>query len=147
LKVKAVLDALDLTSFAKTSGGRGLHVFVPIKVGPDADRVRDFAIRLSTQLARAYPSELTVEGRIAARGDRVYLDSFRNGYGQTVVAPYSVRCRAKAPVSTPLDWSEVDPALDPTRFNIATFADRLEASDPWRGSSALARRSSPRSAP
>lgn len=131
LRVKEALDALDLVGFPKTSGGRGVHVFVPIRVGPDADRVRDFAMRLSTHLARAYPSELTVEGRIAARGDRVYLDSFRNGYGQTVVGPYSVRCRPKAPVSTPLDWSEVDPDLDPTLFNIATFADRLAARDPW----------------
>jgi bifunctional non-homologous end joining protein LigD len=133
LYVKQALDALELVSFAKTSGGRGMHVFVPIEVGPDADEVRQFASRLSARLARAYPRELTVETRIAARGDRVYLDPFRNGFGQTVVAPYSVRCRAKAPVSTPLDWSEVDPKLDPTEFNIRTFAARLRRRDPWEG--------------
>jgi bifunctional non-homologous end joining protein LigD len=133
LMLKEALDALELRSFPKTSGSRGLHVFVPIRTGPDADEVRAFASALGAQLARAYPRELTVESRIAARGKRVYLDAFRNGFGQTVVAPYSVRRRPRAPVSTPLDWSEVKPTLDPADFNIATLFDRLERHDPWRG--------------
>jgi bifunctional non-homologous end joining protein LigD len=132
LMLKEALDALELRSFPKTSGSRGLHVFVPIRTGPDADEVRAFASALGAQLARVYPRELTVEGRIAARGKRVYLDAFRNGFGQTVVAPYSVRRRPRAPVSTPLDWSEVKPTLDPADFNIATLFDRLERQDPWR---------------
>jgi bifunctional non-homologous end joining protein LigD len=131
LRVKEALDALGLTSFPKTSGARGLHVFVPIKLGSDTDEVRDFAGRLGEKLAHAYPREMTVESRIAARGDRVYLDSFRNGFGQTVVSPYSVRRRPKAPVSTPLDWSEVTPELDPSSFNIANFSGRLAKPDPW----------------
>src|SRR5262249_3708785 len=132
LHLKEALDALDLVSFPKTSGARGLHVFVPIRNGPDSDEVRDFAGRLCERLAEAYPKELTIESRIAARRGRVYLDSFRNGFGQTVVAPYSVRRRPKAPVSTPLDWSEVTPSLDPSRFNIGTLAARVERGDPWK---------------
>ncbi|MBU6282002.1 non-homologous end-joining DNA ligase [bacterium] len=131
LRVKDALDALELRSFAKTSGGRGMHVFVPIEIGPDADEVKDFALGLSRHLARAYRDELTVEARIAARGERLYLDCMRNGFAQTVVAPWSPRARPKAPVSTPLEWSEVRPDLDPTSFNLGTIGERLAMPDPW----------------
>jgi bifunctional non-homologous end joining protein LigD len=131
LRVKAALDALGLDSFAKTSGKKGMHIFVPIKVGPDTDEVRGFAERLGNHLARAYPKELTMENRIAARQGRVYLDPFRNGFAQTVVAPFCVRRFPRAPVSTPLDWSEVDPKLDPGDFNIGNFEKRLKKPDPW----------------
>jgi len=132
LRVKDALDALELESFVKTSGSRGVHVFVPLRVGPDADEVKDFAIALGAHLARAFPGELTDEGRIAKRKGRVYLDPFRNGFAQTVVGPYSVRRRPRAPVSTPLDWSELDPELDPADFNITNTIARLERTDPWR---------------
>jgi len=84
------------------------------------------------RVAAAHPKELTVEHSIAARGDKVYLDPFRNGFGQTVVAPYSVRRRPKAPVSTPLDWSKLKPTLDPATFNIRNFEKRLKGKDPWK---------------
>jgi bifunctional non-homologous end joining protein LigD len=133
LKVKAALDALRLASFPKTSGKKGLHVFVPIRPGPDADEVRDFADTLGHRLAEAYPKELTMESRIAARKGRVYLDPFRNGFAQTVVTPYCVRRFPRAPVSTPLAWSEVREDLDPGSFNMDTFAARLKRKDPWAG--------------
>jgi bifunctional non-homologous end joining protein LigD len=131
LRVKEALDRFHLTSFAKTSGSRGMHVFVPIRGGPDADDVLAFARRFCERLAAAYPRELTVEHSIEARGERVYLDPFRNAFGQTVVTPFSVRRRPKAPVSTPLDWSEVTPKLDPAKFNIGNFGERLRRADPW----------------
>ncbi len=131
LKVKAALDALRLVSFAKTSGKKGLHVFVPIRIVPDADEVRGFAEALGTKLAAAYPKEMTMEGSIAKRKGRVYLDPFRNGFAQTVVAPFCVRRFPRAPVSTPLEWSEVRPTLDPGDFNIANFEKRLKKADPW----------------
>ena len=131
LHVKAALDALKLVSFAKTTGSRGLHVLVPIRPGPDADEVLAFAEAFVARVAAAHPDELTVEHSVAARRDRVYLDPFRNGFGQTVVAPYSVRRRDKAPISTPLEWSEVKPTLIPSDFNMGNFRRRLEASDPW----------------
>ncbi len=129
--VKAVLDALELESFPKTSGSRGLHVFVPIKVGPSADDVLRFAERVVARLAEDHPKELTVERAIADRGDRVYLDPFRNGAVQTVVTPYSVRRRAHAPFSMPLAWAEVKPSLDPATFNLGNFRERLRRKDPW----------------
>lgn len=131
MKTKKVLDALALASFPKTSGGKGLHIFVPIRVGPDVDEVLAFATSVVTRLAEAFPRELTVEARIAARRGRVYLDPYRNAFAQTVTAPYSVRRRPHAPVSTPLDWSEVKPSLDPTTFNVGNFARRLGKPDPW----------------
>ena len=131
LHVKAALDALKLVSFAKTTGSRGLHVLVPIRTGPDADEVLAFAEAFVARVAAAHPDELTVEHSVAARRGRVYLDPFRNGFGQTAVAPYSVRRREKAPISTPLKWSEVKPTLVPSDFNMGNFATRFERADPW----------------
>ncbi len=133
LKVKRALDALDLEAFVKTSGGKGLHIFLPIKPGPSTKEVTWFAKELGTRLTAAYPRELTVEMRIAAREGRVFLDSFRNALGQTVVTPYSVRRRAHAPVSTPLEWSEVKASLKAADFNLGNFAERLRKPDPWAG--------------
>jgi bifunctional non-homologous end joining protein LigD len=103
MHIKVALDELKLVGFPKTSGSRGMHILVPIRPGPDADEVLAFAESLVARVAAAHPDELTVEHSIAARGDRVYLDPFRNGFGQTVVAPYSVRRREHAPISMPLD--------------------------------------------
>ncbi len=132
LQVRDALDALDLVSFPKTSGSRGLHVFVPLRVGPTATEVLKFAEEFVKRLAAADPKRLTVEHSIEARGERVYLDAFRNGSVQTVVSPYSVRRKPHAPVSTPLDWSEVKPSLDPAKVNLGNFRARLQQQDPWR---------------
>jgi bifunctional non-homologous end joining protein LigD len=131
LHIKAALELLKLVSFAKTSGSRGLHVLVPIRTGPDADEVLAFAKSLVARVAAAHPDELTIEHSVIARRGRVYLDPFRNGFGQTVVAPYSVRRREKAPISTPLEWPEVTPLLVPSDFNMRNFAKRLKRADPW----------------
>jgi len=108
-----------------------MHVFVPLRAGSDANDVLAFARALCERLAAAHPRELTVEHSIEARGQRVYLDPFRNAFGQTVVTPFSVRRRPKAPVSTPLDWSEVTSKLDPREFNLGNFSARLRQADPW----------------
>jgi bifunctional non-homologous end joining protein LigD len=129
--VKEVLDALGLVSYPKTSGSRGIHIFVPIRVGPTSDEVLQFTEDLVARLAAAHPNQLTAEHSIAGRGKRVYLDAFRNGSVQTVVSPYSVRRKPHAPVSTPLAWSEVKPSLDPVKFNLANFHLRLKKKDPW----------------
>jgi bifunctional non-homologous end joining protein LigD len=132
LFVKEALDELKLLSFAKTSGSRGLHVFVPLRVGPHVDEVLSFAESLAARIAAAHPTELTAEHSIAARKGRVYVDPFRNSFMQTVVTPFSVRRRPRAPVSTPLEWNEVKPSLDPASFNIENFAKRMERVDPWK---------------
>ena len=131
MHIKAALDQLKLVGFPKTSGSRGMHILVPIRTGPDAYEVLGFAESLVARVAAAHPDELTVEHSIAARGDRVYLDPFRNGFGQTVVAPYSVRRRERAPISMPLNWSEVKPSLVPSNFNLGNFEKHVRGSDPW----------------
>lgn len=132
LLFKDALDELGLVSFPKTSGSRGLHVFVPLRAGPDFEETLPFAKELCERLAAAHPRELTTEQRIEARKGRVYLDPFRNGFGATVVAPYSVRRREKAPFSAPLSWAEVKPSLAPSDFNLGNYKQRLAGRDPWK---------------
>jgi bifunctional non-homologous end joining protein LigD len=132
LLLKDALEALDLVSFPKTSGSRGLHVFLPIQVRPDFDEVLPFAEEFGKRLAAAHPDTLTVEQRLKARRGRVYLDPMRNAFGATVVAPYSARRREKAPFSMPLRWQDVKPSLDPSSFNLGNFEKRLAGPDPWQ---------------
>lgn len=131
LMVKGGLDELGLVSFPKTSGSRGLHVFVPLRAGVDFDDGLEFARELCARVAAAYAKELTVEQRIGARGTRTYLDPYRNGFGATVAAPYSVRRREKAPFSMPLAWADVKTSLDPTGFNLGNYEKWLAKADPW----------------
>jgi bifunctional non-homologous end joining protein LigD len=130
--LRKVLDEEGLVSFPKTSGSRGLHVFVPLREGHSQDVVTGFAVRVGEELARREPELVTMEWRKSARGARVYADPFRNAYLQTIVTPYSVRRRPHAPVSTPLAWDEVTPKLDPAKFTIRTFAKRVAKADPWK---------------
>ena len=132
-----LLEELGLTAFVKTTGGRGLHVHVPLNARDDFDTVRRFARQASDVLVAREPDILTTEQRKDSRGDRVYSDVMRNAYAQTAVAPYSVRARPGAPVATPLDWAELeDASLTPHQFTLRTVGGRLDrpgASDPWAG--------------
>jgi bifunctional non-homologous end joining protein LigD len=134
LRLRKILEELGLAAFVQTTGSRGLHVVAPIVPGPDNDEVLAFARTLADQLAAADPGRLTTEFRKAKRGARLYLDVARNGYAQTVVAPYTVRARPGAPVATPLDWDEVRTTrLAPDRWTIGNIFRRLGAkADPWR---------------
>ncbi|HKB70787.1 MAG TPA: non-homologous end-joining DNA ligase [Thermoanaerobaculia bacterium] len=133
LLLRDILEEEKIRSFPKTSGSRGLHVFVPLARGATQDGTRAFAAEIGRRLAERAPKLVTVEMSKARRGSRVFADALRNAFGQTIVPPYSVRRRPKAPVSTPLDWSEVDPKLDPARFNLGNFEKRLASADPWKG--------------
>jgi bifunctional non-homologous end joining protein LigD len=133
LALRALLDERTLPSFPKTSGSRGLHVFVPLRPGQPGDRVVALAVAIGEELARRDPALVTMSHSKSSRRGRVYADPFRNSYMQTIVAPYSVRRRPGAPVSTPLAWDEVTPRLDPARFTIRTLERRLAKTDPWKG--------------
>jgi bifunctional non-homologous end joining protein LigD len=139
LLVRDLLEGeLGLTTFVKTTGGKGLHVHLPLDGHSDADEARGFASDLARLLAARHPDLLTTEQRKNQRGDRVYADIMRNAYAQTVVAPYTVRARPGAHVATPLHWDEVpDPKLDPGSFTLRTVPGRLDragtAGDPWAG--------------
>ncbi len=126
---------LDLTSFVRTSGGRGLHVHVALNRRADFEATREFAHHAADVLARRHPGAITTEQRKDKRGTRIYADVMRNAYAQTVVANYSVRARPGAPVATPLSWPEVDDTgLEPGQFTMATIGARLaRTDDPWSG--------------
>ena len=127
-----LLDELGLVSYPKTSGSRGLHVFVPLRPRYTDDQVLAFASRVGAELAERAPALVTVEHSKARRGRRLFADAFRNAFAQTIVSPYSVRRRPQAPVSAPLAWDEVRATLDPERFNVRTFERLRGAHDPWK---------------
>jgi bifunctional non-homologous end joining protein LigD len=131
LLLRAKLEDHGLEPYVKTSGGRGLHVFVPLRRGGVQDQVRAYAVVIARELAVENPKLVTVEARKAKRRAPVYLDVMRNASGQTIVPPFSVRWRPRGPVSMPLDWSEVSPRLDPAVFNIKTAERRMAAKSPW----------------
>jgi bifunctional non-homologous end joining protein LigD len=136
LWLRALLeDELGATSFVKTTGGKGLHVHLPLDRKAGFDEVREFAVGLAAVLAARHPDVLTTEQRKDSRGNRVYLDIMRNAYAQTVVAPYAVRAREGATVATPLHWDEVeDKNLEPGAFSLRTVPGRLAGTpDPWAG--------------
>jgi bifunctional non-homologous end joining protein LigD len=137
--LRGLLDELGLASFLKSSGSRGLHVVVPLVPAADTDSVKVLSIAVAEALAARHPDDFTTEGRIANRDGRLYLDIGRNGYAQTMAAPYAVRALPGAPVSTPLDWSELDD-FTPGRHRLRNIADRLAAPDPWAGLEAAATR-------
>jgi bifunctional non-homologous end joining protein LigD len=134
LWARDLLDGeLGLTSFVRTSGGRGLHVHVALNRRAGFDATREFAHQTADVLARRHPDVITTEQRKDKRGTRIYADVMRNAYAQTVVANYGVRGRPGAPVATPLSWQEVDdPGLEPGQFTVATIRARLTSTvDPW----------------
>jgi bifunctional non-homologous end joining protein LigD len=130
-------DELGLAAFLKTTGGKGLHVHVPLNARAGFDAARGFAQDVAALLAAGNPGLVTTEQRKDKRGKLVYLDVMRNAYAQLAVAPYSVRARPSAPVATPLSWDELDDKLRPGQFTIRTVPDRVSglsrSDDPWAG--------------
>jgi bifunctional non-homologous end joining protein LigD len=122
--MRRLLENLELPSVPKTSGKRGIHVFVPLAPGYSHEEATEFACAVAEAVTQKVPG-MTVERSIAQRRGRLYLDCMQNGYGKTVVAPYSPRAINGAPVSAPLKWSEITPKLDPLKFNIKTMPNRL----------------------
>jgi bifunctional non-homologous end joining protein LigD len=136
--VRAACEELGLAPFLQTSGSRGFHVVVPLQPGPDVEVVRDFAADLALLVAARDPDRLSVEWRKAKRHGRLLLDTARNSYAQTLVAPYSVRPRPDAPVATPIDWSELG-RVEPRSYTITNLRRRLARKpDPWAGMAAKA---------
>jgi bifunctional non-homologous end joining protein LigD len=124
LLVRQTLDLLELESFPKTSGSRGIHILVPIARRHTYEETREFAAIVAATIARAAPDLATTEWTKAKRRG-VLIDANQNGPGRTTATVYSVRPRAGAPVSTPLTWDEVRPGLDPETFTMDEALDRV----------------------
>jgi bifunctional non-homologous end joining protein LigD len=131
--LKELLDHLGLPAYLKTTGLRGLHVAVPLKRREDFDTVRAFAREVARVIVSQEPGERTLEQRKSMRRGRVFVDTNRNAYAQMVAPAYAVRARRSAPVSVPLDWSELKSRnLRPDGVTIWNIFDRLETvCDPW----------------
>ncbi len=130
--VRSLLEDLGLTPFLKTTGSRGYHVVVPLRPVASYDEVREFAVDAANLLIARTPDLFTLEQRKAKRGDRVYLDIWRNGYGQTAVPPYAVRPKRGGPVAVPLEWEELS-RITPDHFDMTSVRRRLDRrGDPWK---------------
>lgn len=133
VEVRTRLRKLGLTSFVKTTGGKGLHIVFPLQPQQDFRVMKAWAHGFVQQMERENPSLYLTKMTKAARTGKIYLDYLRNERGATAVAPYSMRSRPGLPVSMPLDWKELSSNERP-RFSIPDFAgwrDRLKR-DPWK---------------
>lgn len=122
---KQVFDQHKLTTFAKTSGKTGMHLYVPCSAFsfPQARKIAESICKVIHELL---PEKTTTAVNLAERGNKLYLDPNQNDYADTVAAPYSVRPFKNPAVSTPLEWKEVNMKLDPAAFTIQTIQERLK---------------------
>jgi bifunctional non-homologous end joining protein LigD len=131
--VRNHLERIGMTSFVKTSGGKGVHVVVPIVRRATWDEVKAFAAAIARALANMAPLNFVATMSKQRREQRVFIDYFRNHRGATAVAPYSTRARPGACVSTPLAWSELTADAPPSRYTVLTVPDLVARRDPWEG--------------
>jgi bifunctional non-homologous end joining protein LigD len=130
--LRLLLGELGLESFVKTSGGKGLHVAVPLSGGQDWHEIKDFAARAARKIVEVAPKHFTVFMSKPERRGKVFIDYHRNHRGSTCVAAYSTRARPGAFVSTPLDWPELDGPQP--RLHIYQVLERIKSmGDPWEG--------------
>jgi bifunctional non-homologous end joining protein LigD len=125
--VKKTLDAIGLAGYPKTTGGDGMHVYIPLEPAYTYEQVRTFAELLSILVIREKPDLFTTPRTVSQRKKgKVYFDYLQISTGKTIAAPYVLRAYPGAPVSTPLDWNEVKRGLEPSQFNIHNAVDRFE---------------------
>ena len=127
LKLNDLLQGRGLRAYPKTSGSSGIQVYLPLQPGYSYAQARDFCHAVFRELNHMKPGLTTLERRVAQRGNKIYLDYLQNARGKTLVAPYSTRPHAGAPVSAPLRWRELsNPSLHPSSFNMLNILSRLK---------------------
>jgi len=140
-EVKDRLAKVGLSSFVKTTGGKGLHVHVPLKPHADWAAAQEFARALAQAMSKDSPRKYLATASKQARSGRIFVDYLRNARGATAVVAYSARARAGATVSTPLDWGELGPDIHSGRFTISNLLHRLSrGDDPWKDVRRVAKR-------
>ena len=116
-----------------TTGGKGLHVVVPLDRRHDIEQVSGFAEEMARTLEREHPEQFIASASKARRKGRIFIDWVRNARGATAIAPYSTRARPGAPVAMPLAWEELRPGLQPDGFHVEDVLRRLARRVPWAG--------------
>lgn len=124
--IHELCQSIELPSFAKTSGGSGMHVLIPLGAQVTYAQSRTLAELLAQLIVRQHPDIATLARALGQRGGRVYVDYLQNGYGKTIAGPFSARAVPGARVSMPLRWSEVNVHLDPSEFTIKTAKARMQ---------------------
>ncbi len=133
LAMRDELGGLGLTSFVKTTGGKGLHVVVPVIPALEWDGIKQFTRAVAERFAARDPKTYLTKMSKAARRGRIFIDYLRNGRGSTAIAPYSTRARPGATIATPVTWKELEAGATPQDFTIATVLERIAKrfKDPW----------------
>lgn len=132
--VHALLQKLGLPAFLKTSGGKGLHVVVPLKRAFDWDTVKDFSQAIVLHLASVIPERFVAKSGPRNRVGKIFVDYLRNGFGATTVSAWSVRARPGLGVSVPVDWDELGRLSGAAHWNAMTIAERINTGNsPWQG--------------
>ncbi|WP_421378899.1 DNA ligase D [Bacillus salacetis] len=126
LEMKKVFDQLNLISFIKTSGNKGLQVYIPLHEGYTWDDTHLFTEFIANYLINQYPDEFTIERLKKNRNNRLYVDYIQHAEGKTIISPYSPRANEDALVSAPLFWEEVTEDLRPEAFTMSTVLERLK---------------------
>ncbi len=132
-QVRTVLEEIGLKCFLKTTGGKGLHVVVPVKPVQPWDTAKAFTKAIADLFVRTFPDRFTAQMAKATRRGKIFIDYLRNDEGSTAIAPYSLRARANAPVATPIGWDEMDEEVRFDHFNLRDVPERLKRTrkDPW----------------
>jgi bifunctional non-homologous end joining protein LigD len=141
LEVRERLQRIDLESFVKTTGGKGLHVVVPVEPVTEWRAAKAFAKSFSEAMAADAPQTYLTRISKAEREGRIFIDYLRNDPTSTAVGPYSTRSRPGAPVAMPIEWEELERPLDPAAFSIKTAPARIAGRrDPWADMGAVRQR-------
>ena len=134
IEARDIFDRLEINAFFKTSGSKGIHIYIPLGARYSYKQSLDFIKIIAGIINSRIPEMTSLERSPEKRHKKVYLDCYQNRKGQTVAAPYSIRPRPGAPVSTPLDRDELDMDFKPSDFNIKNIFSRLEKKgDLWKG--------------
>jgi len=133
--VRMLLQAAGLESFALVTGGKGIHVVVPLDASQSWDEIKGFAKGVAMKLAESEPDRFVATMSKAKRQGRIFIDWLRNERGSTAIAPYSPRARAQATVALPVSWTELGRIDNAAAFTVPTVLSRLKRlkSDPWNG--------------
>jgi bifunctional non-homologous end joining protein LigD len=151
-EVRGQLEGLGLESFVKTTGGKGLHLVVPIERRTGWDEAKEFCHQVALAMTRIRPDRYVAVAGKGKRNRKIFIDYLRNGFGASAIAPYSTRAREGAPVAAPITWDELRAGIRPADFTVTSMPRRIASlkRDPWHGydkvKQSIKRRGSPRRA-